>query len=153
MDKTDKTENDETQPETLTPFEAAGAGKIPLEEQLAMTFEARTFDELRKDPAFLRMRNIHLAVVAFGGGVLAGCAWLMFTKVLTLIDMVFAMAVFTWGAVFFSRRLNRMKAAVQERLKREDDEKIRQAEYEQAIADYHQRLAEANGGPVEPPHI
>ena len=149
----DKTESEKREHEGLTSSEMFGAEHFALKDQLASSFDARVFDELRKDPAFLRLRNIYLAVVAFGGGIIAGCAWLMFTKVLNLMDLVFAIAVFVWANVFVNRRLNRMKAAVEEKLKQEDEEKIRQAEYEQAIAEYHQRLAAANGESVPPPHV
>jgi hypothetical protein len=111
--------------------------------------EERIFNELRKNPSFLIHRNILLAIVAFGGGGLFGIAWLMFTKLLTLMDLVFAMAVFVWAIVFISKRLNKMKADVEEQLKQEDElknreeeEKARRADYEEALAEYHQKHAD-----------
>lgn len=111
--------------------------------------EERIFDELKKNPSFNTYRYALLAIVAFGGGSMFGVAYLMFTKVLNLMDLVFAMAVFVWATVFVNKRLNKMKAEVVEQLKREDEEQkrkeeeaARQREYEEALAEYYRKQAE-----------
>ncbi len=104
--------------------------------------EERIFDELKKNPSFNQYRYALLAIVAFGGGSMFGVAYLMFTKVLSLMDLVFAMAVFVWATVFVMKRLNMMKAEVVEQLKREDEEKKRKEEEEARRIDYEQALAE-----------
>jgi Arc/MetJ family transcription regulator len=48
---------------------------------------------------------------------------------------------FVASTVLVTKRLNAKKAAVVEALKREDEESIRRAEYEAALAEYHQRHA------------
>lgn len=111
--------------------------------------EERIFDELKKNPSFNTYRYALLAIVAFGGGSMFGVAYLMFTKVLNLMDLVFAMAIFVWATVFVMKRLNKMKAEVVEQLKREDEEQkrkeeeaARQREYEEALAEYYRKQAE-----------
>ena len=127
----------------------------PDHEPFPKSQEERIFDELRKNPSFNQYRYALLAIVAFGGGSMFGVAYLMFTKVLSLMDLVFAMALFVWATVFVTKRLNKMRAEVVEHLKREDeikqreeDERARRADYEQALAEYHQRHAERSADSI-----
>ena len=85
------------------------------------------FEELKKDPAFLKQRNLLLGVTVIGGALMLAVAGLMFFKVLDLLDLISAIVVYVSACVFTSRPLGKMKEAATEKLRKEDEERARQA--------------------------
>jgi hypothetical protein len=89
----------------------------------------RLFAELCKDSRFLNYRMAILAWTVIAGLSMFVAVWFMFKKVATLLDVITIMVVYIAVTVFLTRQLNRMKAAAQERLKREDEETARRAQW------------------------
>lgn len=82
--------------------------------------QKRLFDELRKDKEFLKTRNTLLGATVVGGICLFAAGWMMFYKMLTLLDLVTIIALFVFANVFLSRRLTLMQKAVLERWQKEE---------------------------------
>ena len=86
--------------------------------------EARLFEELKKDPDFLKYRNIFLAVTVIGGVCLFGATGLMLSKTLTLLDLTTVIVAYVGALAFLSTRLSRVKKFAQERLNKTDENRL-----------------------------
>lgn len=82
--------------------------------------EKRLFEELKKDPNFLKYRNIFLAVTVIGGVCMFGAVGLMLSNSLSLLDVITVIVVYVGALTFLSTRLSRIKTQTQERLKKRD---------------------------------